>query len=144
MKPNINDADNNDNQGISRRNFITNTAMAGAGLILANSLQVFSQTNHSAGLSRNIKSKGYAGKDEHGVLTAWEFERRAVGDSDILIEIKYSGICHSDIHTIRGHWGRQTYPQVPGHEIAGIVTAVGKNVRKFKVGDEAGVGCMVK
>ncbi len=94
-------------------------------------------------MSSNIKSKGYAGKDEQGKLVPWRFERRAVGDNDILIEIKYSGICHSDIHTIKGHWGKQQYPQVPGHEIAGIVTAVGKNVRKFKVGDKAGVGCMV-
>ena len=61
----------------------------------------------------------------------------------MLIEIKYSGICHSDIHQIQGHWGPQKYPQVPGHEIAGIITAVGKNVSKFKVGDKAGVGCMV-
>lgn len=66
-----------------------------------------------------------------------------MGDNDILIDIKFSGICHSDIHTIKGHWGPQKYPQVPGHEIAGIVSAVGKNVTKFKVGDKAGVGCMV-
>ncbi|WP_350340124.1 alcohol dehydrogenase catalytic domain-containing protein [Paraflavitalea speifideaquila] len=77
-------------------------------------------------MGSNIKSKGYAGKDEHGKLTVWNFERRPVGDNDILIEIKYSGICHSDIHTIKGHWGKQQYPQVPGHEIAGIVAAVGK------------------
>lgn len=94
-------------------------------------------------MGRNITSKGYTGKDEHGNLTLWNFERRPVGDNDVLIEIKYSGICHSDIHTIKGHWGKQQYPQVPGHEIAGIVTAVGKNVTEFKVGDKAGVGCMV-
>ncbi|MFC4380493.1 MULTISPECIES: NAD(P)-dependent alcohol dehydrogenase [Bacteroidota] len=94
-------------------------------------------------MSKNIKSKGYAGKGEKGKLELWSFERRPVGDNDILIEIKYSGVCHSDIHTIRGHWGKQQYPQVPGHEIAGIVSAVGKNVTKFKVGDKAGVGCMV-
>lgn len=94
-------------------------------------------------MSKNIKSRGYAGKDENAILEPWNFERRAVGDNDILIEIKYSGICHSDIHTIKGHWGKQAYPQVPGHEIAGIVTAVGKNVTKFKIGDKAGVGCMV-
>jgi alcohol dehydrogenase (NADP+)/uncharacterized zinc-type alcohol dehydrogenase-like protein len=117
--------------------------MAGAGLMLANSLPVFSQSNQPIGSGSNIKSKGYAGKDKHGKLTAWNFERRPIGDNDILIEIKYSGICHSDIHTIKGHWGKQQYPQVPGHEIAGIVTAVGKNVTKFKVGDKAGVGCMV-
>jgi alcohol dehydrogenase (NADP+)/uncharacterized zinc-type alcohol dehydrogenase-like protein len=73
----------------------------------------------------------------------WEFERRAVGDNDILIEIKFASICHSDIHQMKGDWGAQPYPQVPGHEIAGIVTAVGKKVTKFKVGDRAGVGCMV-
>jgi uncharacterized zinc-type alcohol dehydrogenase-like protein len=126
----------------SRRKFIQQTAMAGAGLMLANSLPIFSQSNDLT-MSNNIKSRGYAGKDEHGKLVPWNFERRAVGDNDILIEIKYSGICHSDIHTIRGHWGKQQYPQVPGHEIAGIVTAIGKNVKKFKVGDKAGIGCMV-
>jgi alcohol dehydrogenase (NADP+)/uncharacterized zinc-type alcohol dehydrogenase-like protein len=132
-----------DNNQSSRREFIGQVAMAGAGLLLATPVQAFSQTNPPVGMGRNIKSKGYAGKDEHGKLAAWNFERRPVGEDDILIEIKYSGICHSDIHTIRGHWGKQHYPQVPGHEIAGIVTAIGKNVTKFKVGDKAGVGCMV-
>jgi len=74
----------------------------------------------------------HAGKDADGALTAWNFERRAVGDNDILIDIKYSGICHSDINTIRGHWGKQQYPQVPGHEIAGIVTVIGQNVTNSK------------
>ncbi len=132
----------NNNQS-SRRKFIQQTSLAGAGLMLASPLQTFSHTNKSIVMSSNINSKGYAGKDVDGKLTAWNFERRPVGDNDILIEIKYSGICHSDIHTIRGHWGKQQYPQVPGHEIAGIVKDVGKNVRKFKVGDKAGVGCMV-
>lgn len=90
-----------------------------------------------------IASRGYAGTDEQSLLQAWEFERRPVGEYDVLIDIKYSGICHSDIHTIRGHWGPQKYPQVPGHEIAGVVTAVGDKVTKFKVGDKAGIGCMV-
>jgi len=94
-------------------------------------------------MNKNIKSKGYAAKDSSGKLTLWEFERRPVGDNDILIDIKYASICHSDIHQMRGHWGPQQYPQIPGHEIAGIVAAVGKNVTKFKVGDRAGVGCMV-
>jgi uncharacterized zinc-type alcohol dehydrogenase-like protein len=127
----------------SRRKFIQQTAVVGAGVMLTGPLQLFSQTEQSKNMSINIKSRGYAGKDEHGVVEPWKFERRPVGDKDILIEIKYSSICHSDIHTIKGHWGKQQYPQVPGHEIAGIVTAVGKNVTKFKVGDKAGVGCMV-
>ena len=134
--------EHNNNES-SRRKFIQQTAMAGAGLMLANPLQVFSQTNQSHTMDANIKSKGYAGKDEHGKMVPWRFERRPVGDNDVLIDIKYSSFCHSDIHTIKGHWGKQQYPQVPGHEIAGIVSAVGKNVTKFKVGDKAGVGCMV-
>lgn len=127
----------------SRRKFIQQTTLAGVGLVLANPIQLFSQSKNLNEMSNNIQSKGFAGNDKDGKLTQWSFERRPVGDNDVLIEIKYSGICHSDIHTIRGHWGPQQYPQVPGHEIAGIVTAVGKNVIKFKVGDKAGVGCMV-
>ena len=127
----------------SRRKFIQQSGVLSAGVMLAGTSNLFSQTNNLNNMSNNIKSKGYAGKDEHGKLVPWNFERRAVGDNDILIEVKYSGICHSDIHTIRGHWGQQQYPQVPGHEIAGIVSSIGKNVTKFKVGDKAGVGCMV-
>lgn len=70
-------------------------------------------------------------------------ERRDLQPQDILIEIQYAGICHSDIHTARGEWGPVKYPLVPGHEIAGIVTAVGSDVSKFSVGDRVGVGCMV-
>lgn len=70
-------------------------------------------------------------------------ERRDIKAHDVLIEIKYAGICHSDIHTARGDWGPVNYPLVPGHEIAGIVTQVGSEVTKFAVGDRVGVGCMV-
>ncbi|WP_288369705.1 NAD(P)-dependent alcohol dehydrogenase [uncultured Algoriphagus sp.] len=90
-----------------------------------------------------IKARGYAAIDESGILKPFEFERRSLGDDDILIDIKFASICHSDIHQEKGHWGKQIYPQVPGHEIVGIVSAVGKNVTKFKLGDRAGVGCMV-
>src|SRR3954466_4893367 len=76
-------------------------------------------------------------------LAPTTIERRDVGAADVLIEIKYAGICHSDIHTIRGDWGPQTYPQTVGHEIAGVVTAVGSDVTKWAVGDRVGVGCMV-
>lgn len=131
------------NNNPSRRVFIKQTSAAGAGLLLVGPLQLFSQTNKTEFMNQNIKTKGFAGHDTTSKLTAWNFERRTVGDNDILIEIKFSGICHSDIHTIRGHWGKQVYPQVPGHEIAGIVAAIGKNVTQFKVGDKAGVGCMV-
>ena len=70
-------------------------------------------------------------------------ERRDVGPHDVLIEIRFAGICHSDIHTVRGDWGPQAYPLTPGHEIAGIVTEVGAAVTKHSVGDRVGVGCMV-
>lgn len=91
----------------------------------------------------NIPCKGYAAFDESGELKSWQFERRAIGVDDILIEVMATSICHSDIHTELGHWGEQPYPQVPGHEIVGIVRAIGANVKNFKVGDRAGVGCMV-
>ncbi len=126
-----------------RRQFIQTSAMAGAGLVLAGPLHFFSNNKSQQTMSVNIKTRGYAAKDNSGKLSPWEFERRPVGNHDILIEIKYASICHSDIHQMKGDWGPQQYPQVPGHEIAGIVTAVGKNVTKFKVGDRAGVGCMV-
>lgn len=135
------------NKKQSRRDFIQKSAMAGAGasFLLSNPMHAFAQNSNlnSNNMSQNIKSKGYAATDESGKLGPWEFERRPVGDNDILIDVKYASICHSDIHQMKGHWGPQQYPQVPGHEIVGIVSAVGKNVTKFKVGDRAGVGCMV-
>lgn len=78
-----------------------------------------------------------------GSFTATTIERRELGPKDVLIEIKYAGICHSDIHTARGEWGEIEYPLVPGHEIAGIVAEVGFEVTKHTVGDRVGVGCMV-
>jgi uncharacterized zinc-type alcohol dehydrogenase-like protein len=128
---------------LSRREFIQQTAAVGAGIMLASPSHLFAETDQGRGTNMNIKAKGYAARDASGKLSPWEFERRPVGDNDILIDIKYASICHSDIHQMKGHWGPQQYPQVPGHEIVGIVAAVGKNVTKFKVGDRAGVGCMV-
>lgn len=74
---------------------------------------------------------------------AAEITRRDLDANDVLIEIKYAGICHSDIHTAHGEWGPVNYPLVPGHEIAGIVTAIGTDVTKYNIGDRVGVGCMV-
>lgn len=70
-------------------------------------------------------------------------ERRAVGPTEVLIEIAYAGICHSDIHCARSEWGAVTYPIVVGHEIAGVVAEVGSAVTRYAVGDRVGVGCMV-
>ncbi len=138
-------SENKINKKQSRRDFLQKTALAGAGasFLLSNPMSAFAGNINSNNMSQNIKSKGYAAFDTSGELKPWEFERRPVGDNDVLIEVKYASICHSDIHQMKGHWGPQQYPQIPGHEIVGIVAAVGKNVTKFKVGDRAGVGCMV-
>ena len=88
-------------------------------------------------------AKGYAATDASKPLTPFTFERREPNEDDVVIEIKFSGICHSDIHQARNEWGNAKYPMVPGHEIAGIVSAVGSKVSKFKVGDRVGVGCFV-
>ncbi len=125
-----------------RREFIKNSAIIGAGLVFFEPTNILAKEKGFK-MSNTVKTKGYAAFDESGEIKPWEFERRAVGDDDILIEIKAASICHSDIHQEKGHWGPQQYPQVPGHEIAGVVSQVGKNVTKFKVGDRAGVGCMV-
>ena len=85
----------------------------------------------------------YAAPSATEPLVPTTIERRDVGPNDVLIEIKYAGICHSDIHTVRGDWGPITYPQVVGHEIAGVVAEVGSEVTKHQVGDRVGVGCMV-
>jgi uncharacterized zinc-type alcohol dehydrogenase-like protein len=76
-------------------------------------------------------------------LVPSKVERREVGPRDVLIEIRYSGICHSDIHTVRGEWGPVQYPLVPGHEIVGIVSAIGADVTRHQSGDRVGVGCIV-
>ncbi|MFF0817290.1 NAD(P)-dependent alcohol dehydrogenase [Rhodococcus sp. NPDC003318] len=85
----------------------------------------------------------YAATAADAPLEKTTVERRDLGPLDILIEIKFAGICHSDIHTARNEWGGTRYPVVPGHEIAGIVTAVGSDVTRHKVGDRVGVGCFV-
>lgn len=86
---------------------------------------------------------GYAAQDSSKPLAPHRFQRRAVGTHDVQIDILYCGVCHSDLHTARNEWKNTLYPSVPGHEIVGKVTAVGSAVTSFKVGDLAGVGCMV-
>src|SRR3712207_9418899 len=85
----------------------------------------------------------YAAPNATDPLVPTTIERRDLGPRDVLIEIKYSGICHSDIHTARAEWGEPTYPIVVGHEIAGVVSEVGPDVDRHAVGDRAGVGCLV-
>jgi uncharacterized zinc-type alcohol dehydrogenase-like protein len=88
-------------------------------------------------------ARAYAATSPTDLLVPTTIERREVGPNDVLIDIAYSGICHSDIHTVRGEWGPIAYPQVVGHEIVGTVAEVGPDVTRHKVGDRVGVGCMV-
>jgi alcohol dehydrogenase (NADP+) len=89
------------------------------------------------------KTKAYAARDAEGVLGPWNFDRRTVGPKDVQIDILYCGVCHSDIHQVRNEWHNSIYPMVPGHEIVGRITHAGTDVKKFKVGQLAGVGCLV-
>jgi uncharacterized zinc-type alcohol dehydrogenase-like protein len=90
---------------------------------------------------KNVKARALFGPTE--AFQSTTIERRELGPKDVLIEIKYAGICHSDIHTARQEWGEIDYPIVPGHEIAGVVAEVGADVTKHVVGDRVGVGCLV-
>lgn len=91
--------------------------------------------------SNTVKAFGTESKDED--LKEMNIERREATANDIEIEILYCGVCHSDLHTARNDWGGTKYPSVPGHEIIGRITKVGSNVTHFKIGDLAGVGCIV-
>ena len=93
--------------------------------------------------AERIPSKGYALYAPDGELKPYAFTRHAVGENDILVATLYCGVCHSDIHQGHGDWSKQSYPLVTGHEIVGRVVQIGSKVKKFRVGDYAGVGCMV-
>jgi uncharacterized zinc-type alcohol dehydrogenase-like protein len=90
-----------------------------------------------------IPTVGYAASSGTAPLAPWRFERRDPGPRDVRIAIDYCGVCHSDLHTVRGEWGDAHWPAVPGHEIVGRVTAVGAEVTGHRAGDLVGVGCMV-
>jgi uncharacterized zinc-type alcohol dehydrogenase-like protein len=90
-----------------------------------------------------MKSRGYAALAAGSALVSHEFERRDLGAHDVSLDIKYAGICHSDIHQVAEEWGPAIFPMVPGHEIAGIVTSIGSAVTKFSIGDKIGVGVFV-
>jgi len=90
-----------------------------------------------------IQVKGYAAMSPKETLAPWNFQRREVGPHDVQFDISYCGVCHSDLHQIRDDWFKGLFPMVPGHEIVGKIIKVGSHVKKFKVGDIAGTGCMV-
>lgn len=88
-------------------------------------------------------TRGYAATSASSPLGLFHFVRRDPRENDVVIDVLYSGVCHSDLHTARNDWGGTVYPTVPGHEIVGRVIAVGSAVTRFQVGDAVGVGCMV-
>lgn len=90
-----------------------------------------------------LKTKTYAAVSRGEELKPFEIQRREPGPHDVLIDIKFCGVCHSDVHQVKDEWGNAKFPMVPGHEIAGIVESVGEKVTRFKPGDRVGVGCMV-
>jgi uncharacterized zinc-type alcohol dehydrogenase-like protein len=90
-----------------------------------------------------IPVKAYAAQDAKSPLAPFSFERRELREHDVLVEILFSGVCHSDLHQVRDEWSDSIYPMVPGHEIVGKIAAIGDHVQKFKIGDIAGVGVMV-
>ena len=90
-----------------------------------------------------IPVKGYAAQTPTTDLAPWDFQRREVGPHDVQFDIQFCGVCHSDLHQIKNDWFPGIFPMVPGHEIVGKVVKVGNHVKKFKVGDLAGTGCLV-
>ncbi len=90
-----------------------------------------------------MKVQGYAAQQAKSPLGPFSFERREPGDHDIVIDIEYCGICHTDIHQVGDEWGGSIFPMVPGHEITGIVSRTGPKVTRYKTGDRVGVGCFV-
>ena len=94
-------------------------------------------------IDTQMPTKAYAATSATSPVAPFSIERREPRANDVEIDILYSGVCHSDLHQVKNEWGNATYPMVPGHEIVGKVTRVGADVKRFKVGDRAGVGCLV-
>jgi len=135
--------------GLSRRGFVRTAALAAAGVGAAELLNPSqaeatpgAETGTSAG-SGPYPAEGMALYSAEGPHRLLKFQRRALGPKDVAIKLQYCGICHSDIHHGREHWRKETFPLVTGHELAGVVVAVGSSVSKFKVGSRVGVGCLV-
>jgi uncharacterized zinc-type alcohol dehydrogenase-like protein len=137
---------NNETSGLVGRREVL---LAGAGTAVAPLLTGVSygaQSGKNASLGGASTARAYGAANAAAPLAAMDIPRRAVGPQDVLLDVLYCGICHSDIHQVRDEWsdwGPTMYPCVPGHEIVGRVVAVGDKVTKFKVGDIGGVGCMV-
>lgn len=139
-----NSCEENGSSILGRRKFL----MAGVGVIVAPVLTGLVD-NAQAKQTEALVGKGAFSARAYGATSATsplrplEIQRRAIGPRDVLLDVLYCGVCHSDIHIARSEWGPSSYPCVPGHEIIGRVQAMGSAVSKFKVGDIGGVGCMV-
>ncbi|WP_242333015.1 MULTISPECIES: NAD(P)-dependent alcohol dehydrogenase [Anaeromyxobacter] len=147
-RPPEREPDSHDTTTLSRRGFMWTGALAAAG---AGAAGLFKPSTAGAapGVERTSYGQGpfpvegmalYSSQGPHKPM---KFQRRALGPKDVAIKLQYCGICHSDIHHGREHWRKETFPLVTGHELAGVVVAVGSSVSKFKVGSRVGVGCMV-
>jgi uncharacterized zinc-type alcohol dehydrogenase-like protein len=133
---------------LSRRGFMVTTALAAAGAGAAGLLAP-APAEAAPEIAKKSYGQGpfpadgmalYSSRGPHEVM---KLQRRALGPKDVAIKLQYCGICHSDIHHGREHWRKETFPLITGHELAGVVVAVGSSVSKFKVGSRVGVGCMV-
>lgn len=130
-------------EGEDRRNFLR-TGAALAAVPVAGAATVAPAAAQASGTALAASQvQAWAAFDTKGSFAPYEITRRAAGPKDVVIEIMYSSICHSDIHTYKGDWGMPVFPLVPGHEMVGRVVGVGAEVVKFREGDYAGVGCMV-
>jgi uncharacterized zinc-type alcohol dehydrogenase-like protein len=132
--------------GHSRRDFLRTAATAAAGVGaggLLNVEPVHASGGTTAAAAVPYPAEGMAAYSATGAHRLMRFQRRSLGPKDVAIQIHYSGICHSDIHTVRGDWGPVQYPQIVGHEIGGRVIGVGSSAGRFRVGARVGVGTMV-
>lgn len=142
------ESDSSEATSLSRRGFMWTSALAVAGAGAAGLFKP-STADAASGVERTAYGQGpfptdgmalYSSRGPHELM---KFQRRALGPKDVAIKLQYCGICHSDIHHGREHWRKETFPLITGHELAGVVVAVGSSVSKFKVGSRVGVGCMV-
>ena len=106
-------------------------------------MSIITETEKETSTSLGTNTKAYAAKSPNSVLAPFSIERREPGPREVQLEILFCGVCHSDWHTVKNEWGGTIYPCVPGHEIVGRVVKAGKDVKKFKEGDIAAIGCLV-
>ncbi|GHH05914.1 NAD(P)-dependent alcohol dehydrogenase [Pseudodonghicola xiamenensis] len=130
-------------EGASRRDFLRSGAVLAAAPVATSMIAAQAAAQTTNGTLAESKVQAWAAHDTEGNFAPYTISRRAAGAKDVVIEIMYSSICHSDVHTYKGDWGMPHFPLVPGHEMVGRVVGTGPEVTKFREGDIAGVGTMV-